>query len=253
MKLGDIEYPTLKGKVSAEEWQARVELAAIYRLIPLFGWFDLAMPPSSAKVPGEPHYLFNPAGILFEEITASSLVKVKIDGELAAETPFDYLRSTWYPMQAAHEGREDANFVIHSHDDYAMALSARREKLLPISQTAGFVLAGGVAYHDYDGVETYPERIAGLKNSLGSGSMMILHNHGLLTIGRTAWQAFGRMNQLRKACRVQLLAGLGGDLIHLGTDILTEMQEELRRGPAVSNPWPSLLRKLDRLDPSYKE
>lgn len=254
LRIGEIEYPSLKGKVSEAEWRTRVELAALYRLIELMGWNDIVQAPSSARIPGEDAYLFNPIGILFEEITASSLLKVNIDGDLLTDTPFDYLKSTWYPVQAAHAVREDANWVIHSHDDYAMALSARKEGLLPISQSAGFAIAGGVSYHEYDGVETYPDRVPPLQNSLGGeNTRMILHNHGLLVIGTTAWQAFSRMAQLRKACRVQVLAGFGRDLIHLPQPILDSMAEEIRRGPAVGNVWLGLLRKLDRLDPSYKD
>jgi ribulose-5-phosphate 4-epimerase/fuculose-1-phosphate aldolase len=253
MKIGDIEYPSLKGKVSDAEWQTRVELAAIYRLIPLLGWYDLVMAPASARIPGEQNYLYNPSELLFEEVTASSLVKINLDGELAADTPFSYLRAGWYPMQAAHAAREDANWVIHVHDDYGMALSTRKERLLPITQTAGFALADGVAYHSYDGVETYKDRVAGLQQSLGTANRLILHNHGLLTVGLTAWQALSRMTGLRKACRVQLLAGFGKDLIHIEPEILDTFVEELRVGPAVNNAWPGLLRKLDRLNPSYKD
>jgi ribulose-5-phosphate 4-epimerase/fuculose-1-phosphate aldolase len=253
MQIGDIEYPSLKGKVSDAEWETRVELAAIHRLVPIFGWFDLTMPGASAKIPGEPHYLFTPQGLLFEEITASSLVKVTIDGTQADDSPFSYVPGTWYPMQAVHEMGENANWVIHSHDKYGMALSARREKLLPISQTAGFLIAGGVAYHDYEGVETYADQMRPVQKSMGDATMMILHNHGLMTVGPIAWAAFARMNALRYACEVQLLAGRGEDLIHLPPETIETFREEIRRGPAVGNPWPALLRKLDRLDPTYKD
>lgn len=253
MMIGDTEYPSLEGKVSEAEWRTRVELAAIYRLIPYLGWFDLSMPGASARIPGEPYYLFNPDGFLFDEITASSLVKLSLDGEPVPGQPFSVVPRTWYPMRAVHEVREDANFVIHSHDKYGMALSARRDKLLPISQTGGFVIADGVSYHDYDGVEVYPERMAPLQASLGGqNGMLILHNHGLVSLGATAWQAVSRMNRLRYACEVQLMAGPGDQLIHLEPEIIESFREELRRGAAVGNPWPGLLRKLDRMDPSYK-
>lgn len=254
MKLGDMEYPSLKGKVSDEEWAARVELAAIFRLVPLMGWWDLSQAPCSARVPGEPdHYLFNPLGFLFEEITASSLVKITLNGEHATDTPLQFSRAIWYPMQAVHAVREDANWVIHCHEDYGQALSARKDLLLPISQTAGFALADGVAYHDYEGVETYEDQMESLQRSLGGKNRMILHNHGLLTVGKTAYQAFQRMSSLRKACRVQLLAGMGQDLHFISEDVRPVFAEELRRGPAVDNLWSGLLRKLDRIDPSYKD
>lgn len=254
MKIGDKEYPSLKGKVSDAEWQTRVELAAIYRLIVQFGWFDLSMPGASAKIPGEPYYLFNPDGFLFEEITASSLVKLSLDGEEVPGQPFSLVPRTWYPMRAVHAVREDANFVIHSHDKYGMALSARREKLLPISQSGGFAIADGISYHDYDGVEVYPERMEPLQQSLGAKNcMVILHNHGIVTLGQTAWQAVSRMNRLRYACEVQVLAGKGDDLIHIAPEIIDSIRTELRVGPAVGNPWPGLLRRLDRIDPSFRD
>lgn len=254
MMIGDTHYPSLKGQVSQAEWSTRVELAAIYRLIDHFGWFDLSMPGASAKIPGEPYYLFNPDGFLFDEITASSLVKLTLEGEPVADQPFSVVPRTWYPMRAVHAAREDANFVIHSHDMYGIALSARRDKLLPISQTAGFAIAEGVSYHEYDGVEVYEERMAPLQASLGSkNNMLILHNHGLVSLGATAWQAVSRMNRLRYASRVQLMAGRADDLMHLDEAMIDTFREELRRGSAVGNPWPGLLRRLDRMDPSYKD
>src|SRR5262249_16973748 len=160
--------------------------------------------------------------------------------------------STWYPMKAVHAAREDANWVIHTHDDYVMALSARKERLLPIGQNAGFAIAAGISYHEYDGVETYEERIPALQAPLAKPNTMILHNHGAVVVGLTAWHALYVMSSLRKACRVQVLAGPGRDLIHLAPEIIESMAEEIRRGPAVGNAWASLLRKLDRIDPSYK-
>jgi ribulose-5-phosphate 4-epimerase/fuculose-1-phosphate aldolase len=205
-------------------------------------------------VPGEPYYLFNPAGFLFDEITASSLVKLDLSGEVVEGQPFAPVARTWIPMQAVHAARDDANWVIHSHDKYAMALSARRDKLLPISQSAGFAIADGISYHDYDGVEVYPERMAPLAESLGpTNGMLILHNHGCVTLGRTPWQAVSRMYRLRYACEVQLMAGRSDDLIHLPPGILESFRREIAVGTAVGNPWPGLLRKLDRMDPSYKD
>lgn len=252
LKFGDTAYPSLEGKVSKAEWRARVDLAALYRLIPLMGWYDLVMAPASARVPGEPnHYLFNPTGILFEEMTASALVKIDIEGKIVAETPFSIDGGAWYPMRSVHEVREDADWVIHTHDDDCAALSARREKLLPISQGAAFVLADGLAYHAYDGIETYAERMAGLRQSLGTANSMLLENHGAVTLGRSAWQALQRMSRLTKACRIQLLAGRDEDLVRIPEDVIATFPAELKRA-GVNNPWAGLLRKLDRLDPSYR-
>jgi ribulose-5-phosphate 4-epimerase/fuculose-1-phosphate aldolase len=250
MKLGDVEYPSLEGRVGDGEWAARVELAALYRLTPLMGWDSLSITHISARVPGEPHYLFNPKGFLFEEVTASSLVKINLEGEIVSETPFGIVDGGWHPMKAVHAVREDANFVIHVHDLYGVALSARKEGLQPISQTAGFALGDGVAYHAYDGVETYEERVAGLQASLGNANRLILHNHGLVTLGPTARSAFMRMNSLREACRIQVLAGRD-HLIQIEPQVASTFAAELARAQG-NDAWPGLLRKLERLDPSYK-
>lgn len=251
MQLGDTHYPSLRGQVSDAEWQARVELAALYRLTVLMGWDTLSITHLSARVPGEPHYLFNPKGFLFEEITASSLVKITLEGEIVSETPFGIVDGGWFPMKAVHAARDDANYVIHLHERYGAAMSARRERLLPISQPACFALAAGVAYHDYDGVETYAERIPGLQASLGGAYQMILHNHGLLALGPTARSAFLIMNNLREACMIQVLAGREG-LIQIPKDVTRDFQQELRRAQG-NDAWPGLMRKLDRLDPTYKD
>jgi ribulose-5-phosphate 4-epimerase/fuculose-1-phosphate aldolase len=254
VKIGELEYPSLKGKVSEAEWQARVDLAALYRLIPLMGWWDLSQPPASAAIPGEPgHYLFNPLGFLFEEITASSLIKITLDGEPVTDTPLKFSRDIWYPMQAVHAARPEAGFVLHLHDDVLAALSARKDKLLPVSQFAGFALAGGIAYHEFDGPETHAERMAGLQASLGNRYVMILHNHGAVILGKTAYQTIAIVSNLRKAAMIQLLAGQSADLKAISPAILPMFEEELRNGVAVDNLWHGLIRKLDRLDPSYKD
>jgi len=254
VKIGDVEYPSLKGTVSEAEWKTRVDLAALYRLIPLMGWWDLSQPPVSARVPGEPnHYLFNPLGFLFEEITASSLIKITLHGELAQETPLTFHPRIWYPMQAVHAARPDANFVLHSHDAVFAAMASRNDRLLPISQPAGFALASGIAYHDYDGVETYPERMPSLQESLGANGAAILKNHGLVALGRSAYEVFGKTNLIRQACKIQLLAGQAADVCAINEEILPAFEAELRAGVAVDNLWPALLRKLDRIDPSYRD
>jgi len=254
MKLGDFEYPSLKGKVSDAEWQARVDLAALCRLIPLMGWWDLSQAPASARIgDGSGHYLFNPVGFLLEEVTASSLVKITLDGDYVDDTPLKIMRGGWYPMQAVHAVRPDANFVIHSHDDYTAALSARQDPLLPISQFAGFVLADGLAYHDFDGVETHEERMASVQASLGQANMLILRNHGVVTLGYVAYHALARMANLRKSCVIQLYAGQSADVRPISPEVMPSFREEIDRGVVVDNLWQGLLRKLDRLDPSYKE
>ncbi len=250
LTVGDMEYPSLVGSVPDDEWRTRVELAALYRLVVVMGWDDLSVTHISARV-GD-HYLFNPQDLLFEEVTASNLVKITLDGEIASNTPFKIAVGDWYPHKAVHAVREDANFVIHTHDDYGTAVSTQKRGLEAISQTAAFVLGGTISYHDYDGVETYEERIQGLQESLGSANFMILRNHGLLSLGRTAPEVFYRIAGLIKACRIQILAGPRTDhLVVLPDEMLATFPGELKR-PRGNDAWPGLIRKLDRLDPSYK-
>lgn len=257
LKIGDVSYPSLKGKVSAQEWDARVQLAALCRLIPMMGWDDLSMQLVSARVGNE--YLFIPNGPLFEEVTASSLVKVNLEGDVLSDTPFGIVKSTWYPMRAVHEARDDVNFVIHTHDDLLAAVACNKNGLLPISQSAAFAMADGLGYHTYDGVETYEEKIPSLQRALGTeNNAVLLRNHGLLTVGWEASHAFMRHYNVRKACRIQLLAASAGkeELIHFSDEMLGSFKYELTRlgqGEGTTNPWPGLLRKLDALEPSYKD
>lgn len=253
LKMGNIEYPSLKGKVSDAEWQTRVELAALYRAVELGGWNDLTQAPISAKVPGEPYYLFNPSGILFDEITASSLVKITIDGDVVSESPFGIVRGTWYPMKAVHAVREDANFLVHNHGIYAAALSARKDLFLPVSQDAGYLLAMGVAYHPYDGVETEEHQIPALQVSLGTSNILFMHNHGVAILAPDPWFALYGLSSLQKACQVQVLAGRGEDLIQMSEDVINLLRSDIMKGPSLGNLWQSMLRRLDRIDPSYKD
>jgi len=254
LRIADIEYSSLKGKVSESEWTARVELAAIYRLYRFFGWWDMLQAPASAQVPGEPNYLFVPDVCVWDDVTASSLVKITIQGEAASETPFRIIQEAWYPMRAIHEARVDASFVIHTHDPHVVALSAQKEGLLPISQTAAIVLGGKLAVHEYDGIETYESAIPGLQKSLGDSNAMILRHHGAVVLGRTAYEALWRMDQLLLACRIQLLAGSTKELLQLPPRIVATFPGEIERagvGPAPQ--WEGLLRVLDRIDKTYRE
>jgi ribulose-5-phosphate 4-epimerase/fuculose-1-phosphate aldolase len=219
----------------------------------LFGWSDMLQAPASARVPGEPHFLFVPAGFMWDEVTASSLVKITVKGDVVSQTPFGTILDAWYPVQAIHEVRADANFVIHTHDAYAVALSARKEGLLPISQTAAIVLGTKLAIHEYEGVETYESAIPGLQRSLGDASAMILRHHGAMVLGRTAFEAVFRMDQLLLACRTQILAGDPNNLLRLPETILATFPYEIERAAQAPSPlWSGLLRRLDEIDPSYR-
>lgn len=254
--IGNVQYPSLEGRVSDEEWNIRVQTAAIFRLIPHMGWDDLSMQLVSARV-GE-HFLFGPSGPLYEEVTPSSLVKINLKGDVVGEHPFGISKSTWYPMRAVHEARPDANFVIHTHDNIIAAVACNKEGLLPISQPAAFALADGLSYHDYEGAETYEEKIPSLQQSLGpKNNAALLRNHGLLTLGWEAKHAFLRHYNIRKACDIQLLAMASTpreNLITFSKEMLDSFKYELERvneGDGTTDPWAGLIRKLLAQDPSF--
>ena len=248
-KIGDIEYPSLRDKVSAEEWKARVELAALCRLLPQMGWDDLSNQLVGSRT-GE-HFLFTPAGVLFEEMTASCLLKLNIEGEIVDNTPFSIVPNLWHPLRAVFEARPDAQTVIHTHDDYVSAVAASKHGLLPISQPAALALAAGVSYHFYEGAETYAERIPALQRDLGSTNFsLILRNHGVVTLGPTIDAAFLIHHLVRKACRIQVMSGVncGAEVYSIPDEIVAALPIELLRasaGDGSNNAWNGLLRKLE--------
>ena len=246
---------SLKEVVSAEEWQLRVDLAACYRLVVLYGWTDLVFTHISARVPGpEHHFLINPYGLMFDEITASSLVKVDQNCNKVIDSPFPVNQAGFVIHSAVHAAREDVQCVLHTHTRAGVAVSAQKCGILPISQQSTFVLAS-IAYHDYEGVALRDDEKARLQADLGSAEYLVLRNHGLLTCGRTIADAFLNMYVMENACRIQLDAQAGGELITIDPKIIEGARAAAMAvtsggpGPLV---WPSLIRKLDRLDPSYK-
>jgi len=247
----------VRGNVSEPEWQARVDLAAAYRLVALYGWDDLIFTHLSARVPGpEHHFLINPYGMMFEEITASSLVKINLQGEIVTPSPYFINPAGFTIHSAVHAAREDALCVIHLHTDYGIAVSAQKSGLLPISQQSLFALAS-LAYHDYEGLALNEDEKSRLVSDLGDKTNMILRNHGLLTVGKTAAEAFLSMYILERACRIQILAQAGGGtLLPVSESILESVASQLGAvtvGLGAQLTWPGLLRKLDRIDPSYRE
>jgi ribulose-5-phosphate 4-epimerase/fuculose-1-phosphate aldolase len=243
--------------ISAEEWQVRLDLAAAYRLVAHYGWDDLIFTHLSARVPGpEHHFLINPYGMMFEEITASSLVKINLEGELVAPSPYFVNPAGFTIHSAVHAARADALCVIHLHTDYGIAVSAQQAGLLPISQQSLFALSS-LAYHDYEGLALNPAEKARLVADLGNKTNMILRNHGLLTVGKTAAEAFLSMYILERACRIQILAQAGGGTLSpVSEPILESVAAQLGAvtvGQGAQLTWPGLLRKLDRLDRSYRE
>jgi len=251
------EKSSIRERVSDQEWQARVDLAAAYRLVAHYGWDDLIFTHISARVPGpEHHFLINPYGMMFDEIQASSLVKVDLDGTIVSETSYIINPAGFTIHSAVHAAREDALCVMHLHTDYGIAVSAQKDGLLPISQQSLFSLAS-LAYHDYEGLALNDAEKPRLIEDLGTKNNLILRNHGLLTIGKSAAEAFLSMYILERACRIQILAQSGRvELVQVPDQILQGVAAQLSVvtvGQGAALTWPGLLRKLDRLDSSYRD
>jgi ribulose-5-phosphate 4-epimerase/fuculose-1-phosphate aldolase len=247
---------SVKDQVSDEEWYQRVNLAACYRLVALFKWDDLIFTHISARVPGpEHHFLINPYGMLFEEITASSLVKVDLDGRKVGESPYEINPAGFTIHSAIHAAREDAKCVLHLHSLNGVAVSAQKEGVLPISQQSIFVLAS-LAYHDYEGVALNEDEKPRLVRDLGDKSFFMLRNHGLLTVADNIPDAFLLMYVFEAACTIQVRArAAGGELVPIDPRIIAGAQAQARqvtRNAGGALAWPGLLRKLDRTDPGYK-
>jgi ribulose-5-phosphate 4-epimerase/fuculose-1-phosphate aldolase len=252
--MADDAGTSLKGRVSAEEWQARVDCAALYRLVALHGWDDMIFTHISTRVPGpEHHFLINPYGFLFEEITASSLVKVDLDGNIVAPTTY-YINPAGFTIHSAiHAAREDALCVIHLHTDAGVGVSAQKGGLLPLTQNSCLVLPQ-LAYHGYEGVALNLDERARLVADLGDKKLMLLRNHGTLAVGVSAADAFVGIFFLERACAQQvnaLSAGVGNVLL------APEAAQAETRGQSAGLAmvsglaWPGLKRKLDRELPGY--
>ncbi|HZI87185.1 MAG TPA: class II aldolase/adducin family protein [Pyrinomonadaceae bacterium] len=251
------ETLTVREQVPDQEWQARVDLAAAYRLAAHYGWDDLIFTHISARVPGpDHHFLINPYGMMFDEIKASSLVKVDLNGRIVNDTPYIINPAGFTIHSAVHAAREDALCVMHLHTDYGIAVSAQKDGLLPISQQALFPLSS-LGYHDYEGLALNDAEKPRLIADLGTKNNLILRNHGLLTIGKSAAEAFLSMYILERACRIQILAQSGGaELVTVPQQIVSGIAAQMSAvtlGQGAALTWPGLLRKLDRVDPSYRE
>ena len=249
-----MDIPSLKTQVSAEEWQLRCDLAACYRLVAHYGWSDLVFTHISARLPGpEHHFLINPSGLMFDEITASSLVKVDAECNKVIDSPFPVNPAGFVIHSAVHEAREDAGCVLHTHTRAGVAVSTQQGGVLPISQQSTFVLAG-LAYHEYEGVAFRPDEKPRLQADLGSANFLMLRNHGLLTVGPTIADAFLSMYVFESTCQIQLSAQAGGPLIEVNPKIVAGLAESMRvqtSGLGGAFVWPALLRKLDRLGADY--
>src|SRR5678810_31108 len=243
--------------MSPEERQVRVDLAAAYRLVALMGWDDLVFTHISARVPGpERHFLVNPYGMLFEEITASSLVKVDLSGAIVEPSPYPINPAGFTIHGAVHGAREDAHFVMHLHTKHGIAVSAQKKGLLPVSQQSLFALAS-LGYHDYEGLALNDEEKPRLVADLGKKIFLILRNHGLLTVGPTVADAFLSMFLLERACRIQILAQSGGGkLVPIPEKIFAQIPAQeavVTKGGRGQLAWPGLLRRLDRIGSNYRD
>lgn len=244
---------SLKGKVSPEEWQARVDLAALYRLVALYGWDDLIYTHISARVPNTDHnFLINPYGMAFDEITASSLVRIDLDGNILQDTPYFINPAGFTIHSAVHGARDDAHFVMHLHSDDGVAVAAQKEGLLPLSQHALIVLPR-LAYHDYEGIALNHDERERLIADMGDKSLMLLRNHGTLSAGDTAANCWLGMYYLERACTMQVRAmSAGRENVLIAPEAAhAEVKAQTRNGLGGPLAWPACLRKLDRALPGY--
>jgi ribulose-5-phosphate 4-epimerase/fuculose-1-phosphate aldolase len=256
-----LKISSMRDKVSSEEWNARVDLAAFYRLIQIYGMSDLAANHISMRVPGEENsMLINPHGMLYEEITASSLIKLGPDGEILGKPTFgdfDYgvNRAGYVIHNAIHQSSHEIACIVHTHTWAGMAISSLECGLLPLNQTA--MRFKDIGYHEFNGVVLDLAEQESLVRDLGKSSTMILRNHGLLAVGATVGETFNLIYRLELACKAQLAAMACGVPLHSVPDRIVEetfvnYQPKTRRPFGVME-WPSMLRKLDRIDPSYRD
>jgi ribulose-5-phosphate 4-epimerase/fuculose-1-phosphate aldolase len=253
--LTTVEVPSVRDQVSGEEWQLRVELAAAYRLVAYFGWDDLIFTHLSARIPGpDHHFLLNPFNLMFEEITASSLIKVDTAGTPLMDTPFVTNPAGFVIHSAIHMAREDAQVVMHLHTPHGQAVSAQEDGLLPLTQTAMGV-CDEIAFHDYEGIAVDTAERERLIEDLGAKNAMLLRNHGTLAVGDTVGDAFLRLYMIERACAAQVMALSGGNALHRPRQGVPEVTAEQSRvglrTVASALAWPALLRKAYRLDPAF--
>lgn len=256
-----IERParSRREQCSAAEWETRVELAACYRLLDHFGMTDLIYNHITARVPGAAHhYLINPYGLMYDEVRASNLIKIDLDGNILEETPYEINPAGFVIHSAVHGAREDVGCVIHTHSRAGTAISALKEGLIPVNQ-GGFQFHNRIAYHDYEGFALDEEERKRLVADLGAKRVMILRNHGLLTAGRSVAEAFRLIYYLEQACQLRLDALQTGREINLPPEQVREHTAQQWEGGAAGigtttlREWPALLGMLDRRDPSYRE
>jgi len=248
----------LRSMVSSEEWETRVQLAAAYRLVQLNGWDDLIYTHISARVPNTDHeFLLNPLGLTFDEICASNLVKINLNGDVLDGSSYRVNKAGFIIHGAIHEAREDAGCVLHLHSDYGVAVAMQEDGLLPMSQTA-MIVNFDLAYHDYEGIATREDEKKRLVANIGHKGSVILRNHGTLTIGKNVGDAYERMYRMERACKYQILAQASGkpfckpqdnsmeNVIQGALEVVQDIKPDRKA-------WDALLRRLDKIDPTYRD
>ena len=255
MELLDSSSLHVRERVSAQEWDQRVALAAAYRLVAHFHWDDLVFTHLSARVPGpDHHFLINPYGMMFDEITASSLVKIDLAGNKVMDSPYEINPAGFTIHSAIHAAREDAQCVFHVHSLNGIAVSAQKRGVLPLSQQSIFVLSS-LGYHDYEGVALRDEEKPRLVRDLGEKHFLMLRNHGLLTVAESIADAFLFLYLFETTCTIQVRAQGGGETVEVDPRIIATAQaqaQQVTRGAGGMLAWPGLVRRLDRIDPSYR-
>lgn len=255
MPASALDLPNRREELDADEWRVRVDLAAAYRMVAMFGWDDLVFTHISARIPGQDGaFLINPYGMMFEEITASSLLKVDHAGKLLDDSRFMVNPAGFVIHSAVHAARPDAQCVLHVHSLNGVAVSAQRGGVRALSQQSIFVLAS-LGYHDYEGVALRDDEKPRLVRDLGDANFLMLRNHGLLTVGSSVADAFLNMYLFETVCTIQVraLAG-GGPLVEIAPDIIAsagQQAAQATRGQGAALVWPGLLRRLDRKLPGY--
>jgi ribulose-5-phosphate 4-epimerase/fuculose-1-phosphate aldolase len=246
---------SIKDKVKDDEWQLRCDLAACYRMAAGYGWDDLIFTHFSVRIPGsDHHFLINPFGLFFEEITASSLLKVDLGGNLMMPSDYLFNPAGFVIHGAIHEGREDALCILHTHTIEGMAVASQKEGLLPLTQTA-LSVGSDISYHDYEGIVLDQEERARLLPNVGTSNNIIFRNHGLMTLGRTIGEAFMRLFFLQKACEAQVMAQAGGgDLIIPPENVIKRVDQQVNGNCEFMSKltWDAVLRKAERDFPDYK-
>ncbi|MBA4801280.1 MULTISPECIES: class II aldolase/adducin family protein [Euryhalocaulis] len=246
----------VREQVSEEEWKARVDLAALYRLVRMHGWDDLFFTHISMRVPGpEEHFLLNPFGLLYEDVTASNLVKVDLEGNVLPPSKYGINPAGFTIHSAIHAAREDVHVALHLHSDAGVAVAAQKDGLLPISQLAMNIMSD-VSYHDYEGLALVEDEKARLVADLGEKNTMILRNHGTLSVGSHPFQAYLRIYILERACKIQTMAQSGGaELVQwdkgMQDKVFKQGEEGILNEFFLEIAWAALLDRVRRESPGF--